>query len=205
MKKEYFLKRPFDVFLSFIGIIISFPLWLIISLLIWTKDKGPVFYSQKRVGKGGKAFNTLKFRTMIPDSDKLYGPRQAGEKDERITKVGKYLRNSAMDELPQLLSIFKGDMSFVGPRALLPSEIEVKDDENIPMEQIPGYRERLTVIPGLTGVAQIYAPRDISRKNKFRYDRIYIANQSFCLDLKLILLSFWITIRGAWETRAKKF
>jgi len=201
----YILKRLFDITLSLTGIIISSPLWIIISLLIWMNDKGPVFYSQKRVGKDGRQFNTLKFRTMIPESDKMFGPLQAEEDDKRVTKVGRYLRNSAMDELPQLLSIFKGDMSFVGPRALLPSEIEVEGSEDIPMEKIQGYSERQSVLPGLTGIAQIYAPRDISRRNKFRYDRIYIKNQSFCLDLKLIFLSFWITFRGTWESRTKKF
>ncbi|MGI9534431.1 MAG: sugar transferase, partial [Thermodesulfobacteriota bacterium] len=176
MNKEYLLKRPLDVSLSSIGILISSPLWLIISILIKINDYGPVFYSQKRVGKGGIPFSTLKFRTMTPDSDRLFGPLQAEEGDKRVTKVGKYLRNSAMDELPQLISIFKGDMSFVGPRALLPSEIEVEGEENIPLELIPGYKDRQSVLPGLTGIAQIYAPRDISRRNKFRYDKIYIKN-----------------------------
>ncbi|MGI9534564.1 MAG: sugar transferase [Thermodesulfobacteriota bacterium] len=122
-----------------------------------------------------------------------------------MTKVGQFLSNSAMDELPQLLSIVMGDMSFVGPRALLPSEIEVEGDEDVPMDDIQGYVERQAVLPGLTGIAQIYAARDISRRNKFRYDRIYINNQSFGLDLKLIFLSFWITFRGTWELRGKKF
>ena len=205
MKKEYLFKRPFDIILSFSGLVISSPLWVIISLLIWLNDKGPVFYTQKRVGKGGKQFNTLKFRTMIPESDRLFGPLQAEEGDKRVTKIGKYLRNSAMDELPQLLSIFTGDMSFVGPRALLPSEIEVDGDQEVPMQDVPGYLERQSVLPGLTGIAQIYAARDISRRNKFRYDRLYIKNQSFALDLKLIFLSFWITFRGTWESRTKKF
>ena len=207
MKKEYSIKRPFDFLLSFTGLVLSSPLWLVISLLIWFNDKGPIFYSQKRVGINGIPFTTYKFRTMIPESDQLYGFKQAEEGDERITKVGKILRHSAMDELPQLLSILKGDMSFVGPRALLPDEIEVNNEINepIPIEKIPGYKKRQSVRPGLTGVAQIYAPRDINRKNKFRYDNIYIKNQSFSLDLRLILLSFWITFRGTWESRDKKF
>ena len=113
-----------------------------------------------------------------------------------------------MDELPQLWNIFRGDMSFVGPRALLPVEIETGDGgskEAVPIVQIPGYEKRTTVTPGLTGIAQIFAPRDIVRKHKFTYDLLYIKKQSFKLDLKLILLSFWITFRGKWETRGKKF
>jgi len=207
MKKEYLLKRPFDFLLSLTGIIISLPLWVIISILIWADDKGPVFYTQNRVGTKGRLFKTYKFRTMIPESDQLYGNKQAVEDDTRITGVGKYLRYTAMDELPQLLSILAGDMSFVGPRALLPDEVEVNEDtsESVPIDQIQGYINRQSVRPGLTGIAQIYAPRDINRKNKFRYDKVYIDNMSFLLDLRLIFLSFWITLRGTWESRDKKF
>jgi lipopolysaccharide/colanic/teichoic acid biosynthesis glycosyltransferase len=110
-----------------------------------------------------------------------------------------------MDELPQLWNIFAGDMSFVGPRALRPGEIEVLGTGELQaLEDVPGYAERCRVRPGLTGVAQIYAPRDITRRNKFRYDRVYIARQSFWLDVRLIALSFWITFRGKWETRSSK-
>ena len=116
------------------------------------------------------------------------------------------LRATALDELPQLWNIVKGDMSFVGPRALLPEEIEVHGSEElIPLEKIPGYEERCRVRPGLTGLAQIYADRDIPRRSKFRYDLLYIKKQSFWLDLKLIGLSFWITFRGKWEHRGRKF
>lgn len=145
---------------------------------------------------------------MIPDSDEKFGPIQAVENDPRVTKVGKILRNSAMDELPQLLSILKGDMSFVGPRALLPRELETGNNGNsteADINNIPGYKERHLVRPGLTGIAQVYAPRDITRKNKFRYDMVYIRNRSLMLDIKLILLSFWITFRRKWESRDKKF
>src|SRR5437867_5647218 len=111
-----------------------------------------------------------------------------------------------MDELPQPWSIFRGDMSFVGPRALMPAEIEVNGrGEAVPMEAIAGYQERHRVSPGLTGLAQIYADRDIPRRHKFRYDRLYIRRRSFGLDLRLILLSFWITVRGTWERRGRKF
>ena len=132
---------------------------------------------------------------------KLYGFKQAGEGDERITTgPGKYLRYTAMDELPQLLSILSGDMSFVGPRALLPDEIEVNNEDTAKNLFLLKISRAISIdsqfVQGLTGIAQIYAPRDINRKNKFRYDRLYIRNQSFYLDLKLILLSFLITFKG---------
>jgi lipopolysaccharide/colanic/teichoic acid biosynthesis glycosyltransferase len=115
------------------------------------------------------------------------------------------MRATAMDELPQLFNILKGDMSFVGPRALRPKEKEVYGThEEINIEDIPGYKERLAVRPGLTGVAQVYLPTDALRKEKFQYDLEYIRNQSFLCDLKLIFLSFWITFRGKWESREKK-
>jgi lipopolysaccharide/colanic/teichoic acid biosynthesis glycosyltransferase len=110
-----------------------------------------------------------------------------------------------MDELPQLWNIFAGDMSFVGPRALRPGEIEAVGSGRLEaLEDVPGYAERCRVRPGLTGIAQVYAPRDIARRNKFRYDRLYVTRQSFWLDVRLIAVSFWITFRGRWETRADK-
>ena len=116
------------------------------------------------------------------------------------------MRATAMDELPQLVNIFKGDMSFVGPRALRPGEIEAAGSgEVVAMEDIAGYKERTAVQPGLTGIAQIYAPRDVTRRHKFRYDRVYVKRRSFWLDIRLILLSFWISMRGTWEHRQRKF
>ena len=134
------------------------------------------------------------------------GPVQALENDPRVTTIGRLMRATAMDELPQLWNIFSGDMSFVGPRALRPGEIEVNGHGTIErLEQVPGFEARCAVRPGLTGVAQIYAPRDVVRRQKFRYDRLYIRRQSFILDIRLIMLSFWITFRGSWESRGKKF
>ena len=199
------LKRAFDIFLAGTGILISMPLWMLIIITILVEDGFPVFYSQERVGRYGRIFRTMKFRSMVRDAEKETGPVQAAENDPRITKVGKLLRGTAMDELPQLLNIFRGDMSFVGPRALRPKEKEVYGSgEATGIEDIPGYRERLTVRPGLTGVAQVYLATDALRKEKFEHDLIYIKNQSFSLDLKLIILSFWITFRGKWQSREKK-
>ncbi len=202
---EPILKRPFDFLLSLTGIILSSPLWILIGLLIIIEDGLPIFYGQERVGKGGRIFRALKFRSMIKNAEKETGPIQATENDPRITKIGKILRNTAMDELPQLVNILKGDMSFVGPRSLRPKEKEVHGNpDETDIEKVPGYQERLAVRPGLTGIAQIYLPTDALRSEKFKYDLQYIKNQSFLLDLKLIFLSFWITFRGKWESRERK-
>jgi lipopolysaccharide/colanic/teichoic acid biosynthesis glycosyltransferase len=199
-------KRALDCTLSGIGLLLSAPLWAAIALLIKLDDGGPVFYGQLRVGRGGRPFKGWKFRSMTPDADRRFGPRQAGAEDERVTRVGRVLRATAMDELPQLWNIFRGDMSFVGPRALMPQEIEVGGGgEPVALADIPGYHERHRVTPGLTGIAQIYADRDITRRDKFRYDRLYIRKRTFWLDVRLIALSFWITARGKWEHRGTKF
>jgi lipopolysaccharide/colanic/teichoic acid biosynthesis glycosyltransferase len=199
-------KRALDVLLSGTGVVCSLPLWALAAIAIKVEDGGDIFFGQERVGQGGRVFKVLKFRSMIPDAEAKVGALQAAHRDPRITRVGRWLRSTAMDELPQLLSIFLGDMSFVGPRALRPGEIEVLGDgRHVALEDVSGFDERCRVRPGLTGVAQIYAPRDIPRRNKFRYDKVYIRVQSFGLDVRLILLSFWITFRGTWEVRGKKF
>jgi len=203
--KALFLKRPFDVLLSLLGIMVSLPLWMVISLLIWLEDRKSVFYTQNRVGKNGRIFKAIKFRSMIKDAEKQEGPIQASENDPRITKVGKILRATAMDELPQLLNILKGDMSFVGPRALRPEEKEADRISKITnLTQISGYKKRHSVRPGLTGLTQVYLPTYASRRKKFRYDLLYIRKQTFWLDMKLIFLSFWISFKGKWESRREK-
>jgi lipopolysaccharide/colanic/teichoic acid biosynthesis glycosyltransferase len=199
------IKRLFDASLSAAGLLISTPLWCVIPAAIKFEDGGPVFFPQERVGLDGRVFLALKFRSMRPDAERLSGPVQATENDPRVTRVGRVLRATAMDELPQLVNILRGDMSFVGPRPLRPGEVEVRGDGRmIPLDRIPGYSERHAIRPGLTGLTQVYASRDISRTSKFRLDRLYLKRASFCLDLRLILLSFWITGRGEWEARSRK-
>jgi len=198
-------KRALDASLAGIGLVLSAPLWAVLAALVKLEDRGPVFFGQERVGEGGRIFSVLKFRSMIVDAEKRVGALQASEHDPRITRIGRIMRASAMDELPQLWNIFRGDMSFVGPRALRPGEIETNGGGRmVSMEDIPGYVERHSVRPGLTGIAQIFAPRDVPRRWKFKYDQIYVRNQGFWLDVRLIVLSFWITFRGKWETRGSK-
>ena len=200
------IKRIFDIALSGFGLLVSSPLWLALAILIRREDGGPVFYTQDRVGRGGRRFLAMKFRSMRPDAEALSGPVQATEADPRVTRIGRWMRKTAMDELPQLWNIFRGDMSFVGPRALRPGEIEAETDGRlVALEDVPGFEHRIRVRPGLTGLAQIYARRDIPRRHKFRYDRIYVDRGSWWLDARLILLSFWISFLGTWEARGRKY
>jgi len=199
-------KRAFDIALSGIGLIISSPLWAVIAVLIKLEDGGPVFYGQERSGLHGVPFYVHKFRSMVPDAEAYVGAVQATAHDPRITRVGRLLRATAMDELPQLWNIFRGEMSFTGPRALRPGEIEALGSGRLErLEDVPGFAVRSSVPPGLTGLAQIFAPRDIPRRLKFRYDILYVRRQSIWLDIRLVALSFWITFRGSWETRGAKF
>lgn len=199
-------KRAFDVALSGLGLIASLPVWAIAAAAIKFEDGGPIFFYDQRVGQGGQTFSVFKFRTMVPNADQRFGPRQATLEDPRVTRIGKWLRATAMDELPQLWNIFRGDMSFVGPRALRVGEILTRGDGQVfALAEVPGYQRRHQIVPGLTGIAQIYADRDIPPRRKFRYDTRYIARRGFGLDLRLIFLSFWITFRGGWERRGKKW
>ncbi len=202
--REPMSKRLFDITFAILGLVFSAPLWILISLAIKLEDGGPIFHINTRVGKDGRRFAGYKFRSMTPDTDRHHGPKQAKENDSRVTRVGGLLRATGMDELPQFINILKGDMSFVGPRALLPEEIEVEEGSNlVPIEAIPGYETRHRVTPGLTGLAQIYARRDIPRRDKFRYDAVYVRCRGFFLDLKLFLLSFWISFRGKWDNNGR--
>jgi lipopolysaccharide/colanic/teichoic acid biosynthesis glycosyltransferase len=202
--KEPFLKRPFDIVLAGVGLLLSLCLWACIWIAILVEDGYPVLIKQRRIGKDGKLFTSLKFRSMVKSSLNERVNVQAEEDDPRITWVGRILRKTAFDELPQLLSILTGDMSFVGPRPLLPREVELNGNDPIHIEHIPGYGERIKVRPGLTGIAQVYAPRDLPRRYKFKYDLLYIRKTNFLLDIQIILLSFLVTFIGKWEKRGIK-
>ena len=197
------MKRLFDIALSSAGLVASAPIWLLVAAAIRLEDGGPVFFIQPRVGRQGRLFQAFKFRSMIPAAGAMPAT-QAGADDPRITRVGRLLRATAVDELPQLLNILRGDMSFVGPRPLAEGEVEVGEAEFVRLEQIPGYAERHAVRPGLTGITQVFARRDLPRRRKFKFDLFYVRRASLCLDLRLIALSFWITFRGRWEDRGRK-
>lgn len=199
MKREAY-KRPFDLTLMVLShLLLSWlflPLWVLIPLAIWLEDRGPVLYRQERPGKGGKIFIAYKFRTMVPDADRK-GPSWTVTKDPRITRLGGFLRRRALDEVPQLLNIWKGDMSLVGPRAL-----PLKEQRWLE-QKIPGFEKRLQVQPGLTGLAQVYDPSD-DANTKLRYDLEYIQRMNPLLDVKLIVLSVRNTVIGRWDQREGK-
>lgn len=199
------MKRIFDVLVSAAGLIVFTPAALLIAMAIKLEDGGPVLFTQERVGKRCRVFTTYKFRSMIVDAERLTGAVQATANDPRMTRVGRLLRATAFDELPQLWNILRGDMSVVGPRPLRPGESDTTaDGAHLPLSAIPGYEERHRVRPGLTGIAQVYARRDLPRTGKFRYDLLYLRRGGFCVDLGLILRSFWITASARWEDRGRK-
>ena len=200
---EPVLKRPFDIVLSGLMLIVSAVAWGIIALAIKIEDGGPVFYRQERWGRGQTRFQVLKFRTMVVNAEPDGGVHQATAGDRRITGVGRVLRATGLDELPQIVNIFRGDMSFVGPRALAVDE-HTPDGTPLRYEDTPGFSTRLLVRPGLTGIATIFLPKDAPARRKFRADLPYIRRISFWLDLRLVALSFWISFRGKWETRGRK-
>ena len=190
-------KRPFDLVVLITGIVLLLPLltvlWLLIPLAIWLEDRGPIFFLQRRVGKDGKCFTMLKFRTMVP-GDEGGGLPWTQERDSRVTRVGRLLRRLELDEIPQLISILKGDMSLVGPRPL-PTGMH----EQLTRQE-PRFPERLRVPPGVTGVAQIYLPRLCAPRRKLRYDLIYIRRASLWLDFRLILWTILDTLMARWGT-----
>ena len=189
------MKRIFDFVLSSLGIVISAPLAILFALLIKCGDAGPIFYFQERWGKDGRKFKAYKFRTMLQDADRRWGSKPAQENDFRVTRIGKFLRATALDELPQLFNIWKGDMSLVGPRALAVVEVD---------PSIPGFYDRHKIRPGLTGPTQVFTSRDASLQEKFCCDLDYIKNRSLWGDLRLVILSVGISLRGKWESRQKK-
>ena len=199
-QKDPYLKRPFDICLSILGLVVFSPLWVIVSLTIHSEDRGPVFFSLELPGRFDKPFSLLKFRTMKHPRGGKHEMLFL-ENDPRVTKLGRILRATALDELPQLMNILRGDMSFVGPRPVHRSEGNPRYED---ISEVPGYETRRKVRPGLTGLAQLYADKYVPARNKFRYDALYVKNMGFLLDLRIILLSLWITLKAGWERRGKK-
>lgn len=180
--EQKFLKRAEDILISLILMLVLSPVMALTALLIRLEDGGPVLYRQKRVTRGGKEFDMLKFRSMHVDAEKD-GPRLASKNDSRVTKVGRVIRNLHFDELPQLFNVLKGDMSMVGPR---PERREFVEEYS---RIIPEFTERLKVRGGLTGYAQIYGKYSTGPEDKIKYDLIYIYNYSLRLDIRLLFLT----------------
>ena len=196
MNRDYY-KPLFDYFILVIAHVILLPLflllWATIPIAIWLNDRGPIFYAQTRLGKEGKPFKLYKFRSMIPDAERVTGAVLAGKDDLRITSIGKILRKRALDELPQVINMWKGDISLVGPRPERPELLE-----GIKLS-VPNYKDRLKVKPGLTGVAQIYGRYATCPRHKLMLDKIYMKSMSPCLDVKLLVLSVTLTLKAKWQ------
>ena len=186
---QRFFKRLMDIVICLVAMIVAAPVMLVVACLIKLEDGGPVFYKQDRVTIGGKVFSILKFRSMIVNAEKDGKSQPAVDNDPRITKIGKFIRATRIDELPQILNILKGDMSIVGPR---PERVEHMEEFS---RDIPEFDFRLKVKGGLTGYAQVYGKYNTSPYDKLRLDLMYIENYSLLLDLKLILMTVRIVFK----------
>ena len=185
------LKRTYDIILSSTGLIIASPLFLITSILIKLESKGPMFFKQERVGRNGKPFNIYKFRSMLEDAEKKTGPIMSFKGDCRVTRLGKILRKTRLDELPQLWNVLNGTMSFVGPRPERPVFVEKFK------KHIPFYSQRFSLRPGVTGWAQIrcpYASNIEQSLDKLRYELYYLKNFSLLFDLSIILRTIKVVL-----------
>ena len=177
------IKRTIDILVSIIGIVITSPIMLVTAMAIHAYDKGPVLYKQTRCTIGGREFQVMKFRSMIVDAEKDGKARLATENDDRITPVGKFIRATRIDELPQFFNILRGDMSLVGPRPERPEIIKEY------CETVPEFAYRTKVKAGLTGYAQVYGKYNTTSYDKLKLDLIYVSKCSILLDIQLILLT----------------
>lgn len=185
-----FSKRAFDFTASFLGIFLLLPMFIIIAVLIKIEDMGPVFFKQERVGKAGKSFYMYKFRSMIVNADdkleslsernEAVGPLFKIKDDPRMTRVGKLLRKTSLDEFPQLINVLKGEMSLVGPRPALPSEVQ---------QYKPIHKERLQVLQGMTGLWQISGRSNLTFDQMIDLDLEYVHRRSLWFDLYLVLMT----------------
>lgn len=190
---EKSMKRVIDILISLILLIVSFPATLAAAIAIKIESKGPVFYKQERMGLNGKIFKIIKFRSMVQNAEKKSGPVWSTKDDPRITKVGRFIRRVRLDEIPQIINIFKGEMSFVGPRPERPYFVEKLSQE------IPLYKRRLKVRPGITGWAQVKHKYDETVDDvrvKLRYDLFYIENISLRMDFKILFRTVFVVLFG---------
>ncbi len=180
------LKRVFDFTISLILLVLALPVWVILALLIRCDSKGPVFFQQRRIGTRGKPFQLYKFRTMFTHAPR-FGFHPTTPDDPRITRVGRWLRRTSLDELPQLINIIKGDMSLVGPRPEMPFIVD---------QYSRGHRRRLEVIPGLTGLWQLSADRRFLIHENIQYDLYYIRNRNFFMDMAILFHTVVFAMQG---------
>jgi len=190
---EQIMKRIIDIVLSIVIVVGFLPLWILFAIIIPIDSKGSIFYLQKRVGKNDKEYMMIKFRSMVSRAEKMTGPIWATPDDPRVTCFGKFMRKYRLDEIPQLINVIKGDMSWVGPRPERPNFVKKLKDK------IPLYSRRLRVRPGITGWAQIKGVYDQTIENvkqKLQFDLYYIENMSLRMDIKIILHTIYIMFSG---------
>ena len=187
---EELIKRTIDLLASSTLLLLSLPVFLIIAAIIRLTSAGPVFYRQERVGRGGRTFRVLKFRTMRVDAEEQSGPVLASERDPRVTETGRFLRASRLDELPQMLNVIKGEMSLVGPRPERPYFVRRFEKE------LPAYELRLSVKPGITGLAQVMGRYGTTAESKLHFDLLYIYNYSLLLDVKILMQTIRVVLLG---------
>ncbi|PFG04472.1 sugar transferase [Bacillus sp. es.034] len=186
-KIQLILKRVLDIVVSLIVLIPFFPLWLLIAFLIKVTSQGPTMFLQERPGLNKKIFQVYKFRTMKPGSENMVKGQEVMKDDDRITAIGKFLRRSKLDEIPQVLNVLKGEMSLVGPR---PERVSSLADYTKEISK------RLNMKPGLTGLAQVSGNIYLSLQERYRFDVYYVENYSILLDLKIILRTVGVVLFG---------
>lgn len=180
---EAFLKRFFDIAVSILALIILLPVFAIIAILIKLDSKGPIFFIYERIGKDGKPFYPIKFRTMVEDAIGKGLKHTVSRDDERITRLGRFLRVVGIDEFPQLINVLKGEMSIVGPRPTMRYQVEAYNDFQ---------KKRLSVKPGLAGWAMIHGRNSLSWEERIKYDVWYVENQSFILDIIILIKTIYL-------------
>lgn len=183
-------KRPLALLMAAVSLLLSAPVWLIIALSIWCEDPGPILFVKNSVGRGGVTFRQLKFRSMVHGAEARTGPIPTYLGDPRTLRVGRFLRRSGLDELPQLVNILRGEMSFVGPRPLRTVVIHAY------LKEMPQFVERHRVRPGITGLSQVRAGYEVKPLERLHYDQLYISDMSLRHDLTIVAQTLRVVARS---------
>lgn len=186
-KIQLAIKRLFDILVSLVVLVPFLPVWLVIALLIAVTSEGPVFFLQDRPGKDKKIFKVYKFRTMRPGSEKMVKGVEVMKDDDRVTTIGKFLRRSKLDEIPQCLNVLKGEMSLIGPRPERVASLADYDDE---------ISKRLNMLPGMTGLAQVSGNIYLDLQQRYKLDVYYVEHFSLWLDVKILLRTVGVVVFG---------
>lgn len=184
---QYGIKRAFDFVVALLLVVLFMPIWIIVAVLVKLTSPGPVFFLQDRPGYHKKIFKIYKFRTMKPGSEKMVKGQEVMKDDDRVTSVGRFLRRTKIDEIPQILNVLKGEMSLIGPRPERVASLEDYDEE---------ISKRLDMLPGMTGLAQVSGNIYLSLKDRYKWDIYYVEHFSILLDLKIIIRTVGVVLRG---------